>query len=291
MSFSNILDTLASGLAQFRWTDALDIIVIAFLLYKLIMWTRGTQAFEVLKGIGLLLIFSVLARLLQMPALGFLLESILSSGSIIIVLFILFQTEIRRVLERIGRSGKTLTGVLSEGSMGLRAEDFSRDIQASILRLSRRRVGALIVFEMHTGLSDIMETGTRIDGQLSGALLENIFEPNTPLHDGAVIAKGDRLLAAACYLPLSDDTELSRELGTRHRAAVGVSSVSDAIVLIVSEETGAISMAQDGKLVRYLDASALRNILENLYLKQNGAGGGLRKAGNNGGRGKKNGKQ
>lgn len=289
MSFSGILDTLGSGLAQFRWTDAFDIIVIAVLLYKLIMWTRGTQAFEVLKGIGFLLICSVVARLLQLPALSYLLESILNTGSIVVVLFILFQTEIRRVLERLGRSGKKLSSVLSESGASLRAEDFSRDLQASILRLSRRRVGALLVFEQYTGLSDIMETGTRIDGHLSGALLENIFEPNTPLHDGAVIAKGDRILAAACYLPLSDDTELSRELGTRHRAAVGISTVSDAIVLIVSEETGAISMAQDGKLVRYLDAPALRAVLENLYLRHKNAGGAFpRKQATKGG--KKNGK-
>ncbi|MBR0356816.1 MAG: DNA integrity scanning protein DisA nucleotide-binding domain protein, partial [Clostridia bacterium] len=142
----------------------------------------------------------------------------------------------------------------------------------TILRLSRRRVGALIVFEQKTGLGDIISTGTAIEGLVSGALIENIFEPNTPLHDGAVICRGSTLVAAACFLPLSEETGISRELGTRHRAALGVSTVSDCLVLVVSEETGAISMAHDGKLVRYLDSVALRNLLESIFQKKNTSG-------------------
>ena len=194
-------------------------------------------------------------------------DSILQSGTIIIVIFILFTPEIRRVLERLGRSGKAIGKLISEaGNMGV--EDLIDDLHKTILRLSRRRVGALIVFEQKTGLGDIISTGTAIEGLVSGALIENIFEPNTPLHDGAVICRGSTLVAAACFLPLSEETGISRELGTRHRAALGVSTVSDCIVLVVSEETGAISMAHDGKLVRYLDSVALRNLLESIFLKK-----------------------
>ncbi|MBQ9924201.1 MAG: DNA integrity scanning protein DisA nucleotide-binding domain protein, partial [Clostridia bacterium] len=146
------------------------------------------------------------------------------------------------------------------------------DLHKTILRLSRRRVGALIVFEQKTGLGDIISTGTAVEGLISGALIENIFEPNTPLHDGAVICRGTTLVAAACFLPLSEETSISRELGTRHRAALGVSTVSDCIALVVSEETGAISMAQDGKLIRYLDSVALRHLLESIFLKKGVAG-------------------
>ena len=147
-------------------------------------------------------------------------------------------------------------------------EDLIDDLHKTILRLSRRRVGALIVFEQKTGLGDIISTGTPIEGLVSGALIENIFEPNTPLHDGAVICRGNTLVAAACFLPLSEETGISRELGTRHRAALGVSTVSDCLVLVVSEETGAISMAHDGKLVRYIDSVALRHLLESIFLKK-----------------------
>ena len=151
-------------------------------------------------------------------------------------------------------------------------EELIDDLHKTIQRLSRRRVGALIVFEQKTGLGDIISTGTAIEGRVSGALIENIFEPNTPLHDGAVICRGSTLVAAACFLPLSEETGISRELGTRHRAALGVSTVSDCLVLVVSEETGAISMAHDGKLVRYLDSVDLRHLLESVFLKQGVSG-------------------
>ena len=261
MSFEEILKTLGSGLGQFGWNDLLDIAILTVLLYKLIVWTKDTRAYEVIKGVGLLIVASVATQLLSMYTLNWLLDSILQSGTIIIVIFILFTPEIRRVLERLGRSGKAI------GKLGV--EDLIDDLQKTILRLSRRRVGALIVFEQKTGLGDIISTGTAIEGRVSGALIENIFEPNTPLHDGAVICRGSTLVAAACFLPLSEETGISRELGTRHRAALGVSTVSDCLVLVVSEETGAISLAHDGKLIRYLDSLALRNVLESVFLKKN----------------------
>ena len=179
---------------------------------------------------------------------------------------ILFQPEIRRVLERLGRSGKQIGGLFDATTY--ESEAFVRDVQRAILSMSRRRVGMLVVFERKTALGDIIHTGTLVDGVISGALLENIFEPNTPLHDGAVIVRGTRVIAAGCFLPLSDDLNLARELGTRHRAALGISTVSDSVTIVVSEETGAISIARDGKLVRYIDSKALQDLLESLFLQK-----------------------
>ena len=266
MSYNSITKALASGFSQISVLDILDIIIIAVLIYNLIIWTRETRAYEVLKGIGLLFLVSIASQLLSLTTLSWLLDSVLTSGSIIIVLIILFQPELRRVLEKLGRSGKRL-GKEWFDATSMKNNDLVRDMHAAILSLSHRRVGALIVFEQKTGLGDIVGTGTRIDGILSGALIENIFEPNTPLHDGAVIVRGSAILAAGCFLPLSEDLSVSRELGTRHRAALGVSTVSDCVTIIVSEETGAISIARDGKLVRYIDAKALNNILESLFLQ------------------------
>ncbi len=270
MSYDEVIKAISSGFAQFTWLDALDIIIIFLLLYKLIVWTKETRAYEVLKGIGLLFLCSVASQLLQLNTLSWLLDAFLKSGSIIIVLVVLFQPEFRRVLERLGRGGKSIGSALFDAAT-LSSVEMIQDVQRAILSMSRRRVGALIVVEQKTGLGDIINTGTPVDGLLSGALLENIFEPNTPLHDGAVIVRGSRIAAAGCFLPLSDGMNLARELGTRHRAALGVSTVSDSVTIVVSEETGAISLARDGKLVRYIDAKALHDILEQLFLQKNTA--------------------
>ncbi len=270
MSYDEVIKAISSGFAQFTWLDALDIIIIFLLLYKLIVWTKETRAYEVLKGIGLLFLCSVASQLLQLNTLSWLLDAFLKSGSIIIVLVVLFQPEFRRVLERLGRGGKNIGSALFDAAT-LSSVEMIQDVQRAILSMARRRVGALIVVEQKTGLGDIINTGTPVDGLLSGALLENIFEPNTPLHDGAVIVRGSRIAAAGCFLPLSDDMNLARELGTRHRAALGVSTVSDSVTIVVSEETGAISLARDGKLVRYIDAKALHDILEQLFLQKNTA--------------------
>lgn len=270
MSYDEVIKAISSGFAQFTWLDALDIIIIFLLLYKLIVWTKETRAYEVLKGIGLLFLCSVASQLLQLNTLSWLLDAFLKSGSIIIVLVVLFQPEFRRVLERLGRGGKSIGSALFDAAT-LSSVEMIQDVQRAILSMARRRVGALIVVEQKTGLGDIINTGTPVDGLLSGALLENIFEPNTLLHDGAVIVRGSRIAAAGCFLPLSDDMNLARELGTRHRAALGVSTVSDSVTIVVSEETGAISLARDGKLVRYIDAKALHDILEQLFLQKNTA--------------------
>ncbi len=241
-----------------------DILIIAIFLYKVLEWTRETRAYQVMKGIGLLFVVSILARLLGLTTISWILDSILASGTIFLVLFILFTPELRRVLERIGSHRISKLGIISDETDTRR---LIQDLKRSILRLSKRRVGALLVFERKSGLGDIAATGIPLDAALSGALIENIFEPNTPLHDGAVVIRGTTIIAASCLLPLSDDMKVARELGTRHRAAIGVSAASDCVVIVVSEETGAISVAREGKLIRYLDEKALSDTLDGLLAK------------------------
>lgn len=268
----SLLDVFQTIFNAFRQPSRLasfifDVLIIAIFLYKLLEWTKETRAYQVMKGIGLLFLASVLARLFGLLTIYWVLNSILQSGSIFIILFILFTPEIRRVLERIGSHRLTKLGTVIDESESRR---IVQDLKRSILRLSKRRVGALLVFERRSGLGDIAASGVSLNAQLSGALIENIFEPNTPLHDGAVVIRGTTVIAASCLLPLSDDTKVARELGTRHRAALGVSSSSDCVVIVVSEETGSISIAREGKLIRYLDEKALNNILESLLVQNDG---------------------
>lgn len=266
MSLIDIINTVFNAIKQPGKLVSVifDVLIIAVFLYKLLEWTRETRAYQVMKGIGLLFLASVVARLLDLMTIYWVLNSILQSGSIFIILFILFTPELRRVLERIGSHRLSKLGTVTEESEARRTV---QDLKRSILRLSKRRVGALLVFERRSGLGDIAASGVTLNAKLSGALIENIFEPNTPLHDGAVVIRGTTVIAASCLLPLSDDTKVARELGTRHRAALGVSSASDCVVIVVSEETGAISTARDGKLIRYLDEKALNNTLESLLVK------------------------
>ena len=266
-SFADLFKTISSGFVQFTWIDAVDILIICVLIYKLIIWTKATRAYQVLKGIGILFVCSVLSQLLQLNTVSWLLDAFLKSGSIIIVLVVLFQPEFRRVLERLGRGGKSLGAALFDEETQDSVE-LVKNVQSSIQAMARRRIGALIVVEQRTGLDDLIATGTRIDGLLSGGLLENIFEPNTPLHDGAVIVRGDRVVAAGCFLPLSDDMSIAKELGTRHRAALGVSTVSDSVTIVGPEETGAISIARDGNLIRHVDARTLKDTLTQLFIQK-----------------------
>ena len=240
------------------WIDYIDIAIIAFLIYQLVLLTRQTRAIQVIKGLAIIIVANYLSRMMGLTALNWVLQSILNNG--VIALLILFQPEMRRALEQIGRSTK-----IDRSGQSDESERVVDEITSCLLRLSRRRVGALIVFEQRTGLKDVTETGTAIDAVVSAPLLENIFEPNTPLHDGAVIIRGNRVAAAACVLSLSESSAISRDLGTRHRAALGVSENTDALVLVVSEETGVISMARAGKLTRHLDADGIRKLLREMY--------------------------
>lgn len=269
MTFDVLVKTLGSGFAQFRLTDVLDILIIAILLYRLLVLTKETRAYQVLKGLGMVFIAAILSDTLELPTLSWILSSFLVSGIIVVV--VLFQPELRRALEHIGR-GKIFDSALF-GNYQREAEEIVREMQHALLNLAKRRVGALIVIEQRTGLGDIISTGTRIEGMISAPLIENIFEPNTPLHDGAVVIRDGQIVSAACFLPLAEDIAVDRELGTRHRAALGVSSVSDSITIVVSEETGVISFARDGKLVRYMDQKALHNLLESVFIKEQTSGG------------------
>ena len=241
-------------------SDIIDILIVTVIIYFLLMMTRQTRASAVLKGLVVLLIATFVSDLLGLTALNWLLMSVVNNGAVVLV--ILFQPEIRKALEQLGR------GAVRENSHAGEGEDQARiidEIIQGMTDLSRRRVGALIVFEQKTGLKDVIETGTAVDARISAPLLENIFEPNTPLHDGAVVIRGTRVVAGACILTLTEGRGISRELGTRHRAAIGISETTDAIVLIVSEETGIMSMARGGRLTRHLDTKSLREILEGIY--------------------------
>ncbi len=240
--------------------DLVDIFIVAFLLYELLMLTRQTRASAVLKGLAVLVLASWISDMLGLTALNWILLNVVNNGAVVLV--ILFQPELRKALEQIGRSAIRDTSRLSNAQ---ECKHVVRELSNCMFQLSRRRVGALIVVEQRIGLKDVIETGTLMDSEISAALLENIFEPNTPLHDGAVVLRGNRIMAAACFLTLSEDSGISRELGTRHRAALGITETTDAITFIVSEETGIISVAREGKLVRHLDRVSLENILTSLY--------------------------
>ncbi len=240
--------------------DIVDILIVAFLLYELLMLTRQTRASAVLKGLLMLVLASWFSDLLGLTALNWILLNIVNNGAVVLV--ILFQPELRKALEQIGRGTIRGSARVSDHEEN---EQIVREISACLLSLSRRRVGALIVFEQRIGLKDVIETGTTLNSQISGALLENIFEPNTPLHDGAVVIRGNQIMAAGCFLTLSEGKGISRELGTRHRAALGITETTDAITLIVSEETGIISLAKEGRLTRHLDRMSLEQVLLSMY--------------------------
>ncbi len=245
------------NLVQFNIRDGIDILLLAVIIYWLLILTKDTRAIQVLKGLGILLIIGRLAEIIELKALSWVMSQLLYFGVFIIA--VLFQPELRRALEQLGRGE-----MIFKNRSFIKMEDNSwaaNEIQSAVLRLAKRKVGALIVLARKTGLSDIAESGTQITGKVTSALIENIFEPNTPLHDGAMIIRGGEIVAAGCFLPLSGNKEIGKELGTRHRAALGVSEVSDSITIIVSEETGVISIARDGKLIRYLDSKALKDIL------------------------------
>ena len=243
--------------------DVVDIIIVAFLLYKLLMLTKETRASAVLKGLLVLFLATWISDLFGLTALSWILTNVLSNGALVLV--ILFQPELRKALEQIGR------GTIRDSLHKSKSEDTNQtvtEIVNCLMNLSRRRVGALIVVEQKIGLKDVVETGTTLDSRISAALLENIFEPNTPLHDGAVLIRGERIMAAGCILSLSEGKGISHELGTRHRAALGISETTDAISLIVSEETGIISFAREGRLTRHLDRTALEEVLGTVYAQK-----------------------
>ena len=246
---------------RIRITDLVDILIVAVIIYELLLLTRHTRGSALLKGLFLLLMIALMSNLLGLVSLNWLLTAILQNGAVVLV--VLFQPEFRKALERMGRSKVFQKG--TKKSLNEERDLIISEIIQTIMDLSKRRVGALIVFEQQTGLQDVVETGTRLNAEISAPLLENIFEPNTPLHDGAVVIRDNEVMAAACILPLAEASGVSRELGTRHRAAVGITENTDAAVLVVSEETGIVSLARDGQLTRPLTVKSLEEILNEIY--------------------------
>lgn len=247
-------------LSQFRlfdWTSILDVVVVAVVIYQLLMLIKGTRAVQLLKGILVLLIVSNGADFLHLGTIRWLLDKVWQM--MFIALPVVFQPELRRALEQLGRGKFFARHPLTLGNEAL--ERLTEEMVRCTQVLSKNRIGALIVLERETGVQDFVETGIKIDGMVSSEFLVNIFIPNTPLHDGAVIIRGDRVAAAGCFLPLSENPNIQKELGTRHRAAIGLTEVSDALTIVVSEETGAISVAIDGSLTRFLDDKMLRDLL------------------------------
>lgn len=255
----NTLEKISNLLSTIQFTDVIDILIIAFIFYKLIFLLKETRAVQVFKGLISVLVLAKLSEIFNLYTLNWLLGNFLTVGLIFII--VIFQPELRRAFEKLGRGNSMFSVFQNEVNSKNNAND---EIVRAVSSLSRQKIGALIVIERQVGLKDIQESGTAIDGLVSSELLINIFIPNTPLHDGAVIIKQDKIKAAACFLPLTSDNTLSKELGTRHRAAIGISERSDCLVVVVSEETGTISCVEQGNISRYFDENTLREKLESI---------------------------
>lgn len=253
MEFINLL---VNTLKNINGYSILDIIVVSFIFYKFYMLMHETRAEQLLKGILLIILLIPVSSLLHLTTLNWILNKTITIGVLSFV--IIFQPEIRKALEHIGRSAFTDKHMLEDEEV---IEKVITEVTNAVENLSKSRTGALIIIEQTTGLGDIIATGTKIDAEISAALLENIFVVNTPLHDGATVIRNDRIAASGCFLPLTNNPNISKQLGTRHRAAIGISEVSDSLVIIVSEETGVISLTVNGNLTRYYTKDRLKDIL------------------------------
>ena len=273
--FQRMFDFISKYLTVFRLPrvgvlDVLEIIILAFLLYQVMKWMKNTRAWAVVKGLAVILVFMAIAEILDMTTIIWIGKSLFTLGAVAII--VALQPEIRRLIEDLGKNNLLTTLVLlgDKQNDGRFSDKTLNEIISASFEMGRAKTGALIVIEVDSPLEEYERTGITVDGLVSSQLLVNIFEHNTPLHDGAVIIRGDRVQSATCYLPLSDNRSLSKELGTRHRAGVGISEVTDALVIIVSEETGKVSVAQNGELFRSLDVIDLRRKLESVQDKKEG---------------------
>lgn len=251
-------------ISTITFLDIVDILIVAFILYKLYMGVKDTRALALFKGIIILLVITLLSKVLQLYVIYWLLQKLMTM--MLVALPVVFQPELRRALEHLGR------GRLFKKNSFLNTEETEvllNHLANTVSALSQNKIGALMVIERDTGLGDYADTGIKIDGIVSSEFLINVFIPNTPLHDGAAIIRGNRVVAAGCLLPLTDDRTLNKELGTRHRAAIGMTEQTDSIVVVVSEETGIISLAREGRLTRYLDKETLKDTLRPLLKSSN----------------------
>lgn len=259
-----MVEFFQNAFVGFRLIDVLDIIIVAYLVYKILGFIQETRAQQLVRGLVVLGIVFFLSDFLKLYLLNWLLRNFVTMG--LFALIVLFQPELRRGLEQLGRRN-----IVSGQFRSLDKEnaiEVVKEIVAAVDDFSATRTGALIVFERETMLNDIIETGTIVDARISVRLLGNLFYEGSPLHDGAVIIRGDRIHAASCVLPLTEKKNIGRNLGTRHRAGLGVSEVSDALVIVVSEETGVISVAEDGNFRRFMDLKSVEKILLGVYMPQ-----------------------
>lgn len=250
------LSTVLNTIKNINITSIIDILIVAYLIYKTYKIIKETRAELLIRGIFLIVLLIIISYILNLTMVYTILSNIILYG--VLAMIIIFQPEIRRMLEHLGRSAFNDRRILQDSDVLSRVVT---EIVNAVHNLSLEKTGALIAIEQDTGLGDIIDNGIKIDALVSTALLENIFVVNTPLHDGATIIRGDRIIASGCVLPLTGNKDISKKLGTRHRAALGLSEVSDSLVLIVSEETGTISLALNGKLVRNYDKERLQKIL------------------------------
>ena len=240
-------------------TTILDLIIVVFLIYKAFRLLEKTRAWQLLKGILILVIITFISGVLKLKILNYILTSMMSYG--VIMLIIVFQPELRRALEQLGTTSKFSRLLGIDQDINAKRKENIYKIAIAAVELSKQKKGALIVIEREIKIKDIINNGILMNSDISPQLLVNIFEPNTPLHDGAVIISENKIAAASCMLPLADDKDIARELGTRHRAAIGISKESDAIVVVVSEETGKISIAKEGTLIADVREDVLKKIL------------------------------
>lgn len=250
------LNTFINIFKGFSISSAIDILVVSFIFYKGYILIKETRAEQLLKGILLIFLLIPISDILKLRTLNWILENTLTISVISII--IIFQPEIRKALEHIGRTSFVDKIMYEDEEM---MKNVVNEIVDATVALSEERVGALIILEQKTGLGDIINTGTKINGDVSSALLQNIFVVNTPLHDGATIIRNDKIIASGCFLPLTNDDKLNKQLGTRHRAGIGITEITDCLTIIVSEETGVISLAINGRLLRNYDKEKLRNVL------------------------------
>ncbi len=258
---SDVINKFLSFLSTIRVWDIIDILIVAVAIYKIYILIKETRAEQLMKGVLAIFFFSILSELLDLYTVSWILQKAMTAGFVLII--VVFQPELRKMLEYIGT-----TNIFKKSFVDMQLEMIKNTVQEvtrATASLSRQKIGALIVFEKRTGLNEVIETGTLLNSDISSELLINIFIPNTPLHDGAVIIREDKIKAAACFLPMSENQSISKELGTRHRAALGISEKSDCLAVIVSEETGTISIAEKGELQRYIDNDTLEEILIDFY--------------------------
>lgn len=273
---NGLINNLLFTLERLDWLGVLDLFLVTAIFFTILRWLRDTQALVLLRGVFLLIaLISLLTSLEVLPAFSWLMR--ISLPALLLAVPVIFAPEIRRALERLGRAGSILDGSRANSSTPQDIQNMINAVVSGAARLSERRHGALIVLQRLDGLQEYVQTGVRLDSRLTPELLLQIFYPNTPLHDGAVILAGSRVIAASCVLPLSSSGVLSRsperQMGLRHRAALGISEVSDAVAVVISEETGSISVVHAGRMIRRLDAERLENILEALFKPIHTGGG------------------